>query len=220
MAPLENWILNAGALGTAAFGVVEAAKGTTALGTAGWSRLEPLLDAGAPALAAAYGPDSYRAILRATYRRGPEALGSALRRGFQIGLTRETAAQLEQALALSGLAAAVASLEPASADEPDAEQRRHREVLARYEIAVATRVDGAVADAFAAYASWLQFWAAVVAVIASFVVAVASFRDAEVDARSLGMALLMGLLAVPLAPLAKELVKLLQSATAAVRGRG
>lgn len=68
-APLIEMVLAAGALGTAAFGIVEGLKWTR-LGELGFSKIEETLGSALmPALKVAYGPQ-YVSLLRAQYRQG------------------------------------------------------------------------------------------------------------------------------------------------------
>src|SRR5574341_1405706 len=91
---LVQMILAAGALGTAAFGIVDGLK-ATAIGAAGFSTLATMLGPLKTAMAKAYG-DEYWELLKAQYRdrRGTGPLSRTLRQGVRIGLTKDNAAQL------------------------------------------------------------------------------------------------------------------------------
>ncbi len=202
----------AGALGTSCFGIVEALKWTP-LGAAGFKRVPLFLGTDLMnALKIAYGPQA-EDLLRAQYQQdslGQGAIAKALRQGIRVGLRPENAKPIAaflgtvDAAALQSAAAAAAQ----GATLSDAE----RGVIGRFELAVDARIDSALARAQDVYLGSIRIAASILAI-----------GLAELAARLLGaradIAFLVGLLAVPLAPVANDLVGALQAATKALRGR-
>ena len=78
-------VLATGALGTAAFGIVEAFKWTR-LGYAGFSQIKKNLGPIWDTLRDAYGRD-YEQVLRGQYRGNQQELVRTIRQGVRIGLT-------------------------------------------------------------------------------------------------------------------------------------
>ena len=133
--PLMMLITAAGALGTAAFGIVEGFK-STRLGNAGFRQIEetlgPLLDA----LGVAYGPD-YRTLVLAHYKGDAAELKRTLRQGTRIGLHEGNAVELAGFVGVpedtERFRKVVAKID-AGTDLKDEERR----LLARFEAAVKT----------------------------------------------------------------------------------
>lgn len=242
---LGTTALAVGALGAAAYGVVDGLKLLPWVDLAGFERLfsrragvggrtwigvsrvalDPLL----PALTAAYGQDVMD-LLKAQYRSGRSAgdLPRTLRQGVRIGfglLAAEEIAAIAGRLgidpAVAGQAAAALSRlrglrppaygeSPAQAGAPTEDERA---ALARLENAIDARIDAALALAERQYVTQTKVLAMLVALAIAFGVGL-----------SLGAApvacFLVGIAAVPLAPVAKDLATALQAAVQALRGRG
>ncbi|MEP6547277.1 MAG: hypothetical protein ABJD53_07400 [Gammaproteobacteria bacterium] len=209
-------IAAAGALGTACFGIVEALKWTP-LGEAGFSQIPELLGPDLlGALHVAYGPD-YEKLLRAQYRQdsqGQSLIAKALRQGVRLGLTADNAA---------GIAAFLGTVNPQTLH--DAAQNVAKGValasadqnaIGRFEMAVDARIDSALSRARDVYLGAVRCTAGVLAIIIAESVLAISGPSEEVS--PIG-ALLVGLVAVPLAPIANDVVAALQAATKALRGR-
>ncbi len=218
---LVAMILGAGALGNAAFGIVQVLK-FAPLRLAGFGQIENLLRGPLmEAVQSTLGTNSID-VLRAQYRQGRGAgrLGQTLRQGIRIGLTKSSAHGLAHAVGgvvdserLKDVATALAE----SGTLDDAQ----RGVLARYELAADARVDASLALAEASYTQYVRLWAAVVAVvlatIATFLVAM---QQGGPDSLSLYIkGLIVGVAAIPLAPISHDLVKGFNSARGAVVGR-
>ncbi len=218
---VRHFVAAAGVLGTAAFGLVEAAKGTTPLGRAGLGRLRRDLGQEAlEALKAAYGAGAWSAALEGAYRGGSEALASHLRNGLRLGLDGPFGRHLAESLGLDKETAAralAAYVRASTVKVPEPELEAARRDLGRLELALDARIQGAMASAQARRAGLLQVAAGAVAVAASL--GVALLLGAE-GVRDLGRALLLGAAAVPLAPISKDLVSLLQTARDALARRG
>ncbi|MDT0496261.1 hypothetical protein RM530_02620 [Algiphilus sp. W345] len=147
---VAEMVLGAGALGTAAFGIVEAFK-WSALGKAGFERLKSMPgEALLHSLSTSYGTD-FELFLRARHR-NPEGVGElrrSLRQGMRIGLRPGPA---------PALAAQVGTVDAAELTLV-AERLMHggplddasRTVLGRYELAVDARIDAGLTLAIDGY---------------------------------------------------------------------
>jgi hypothetical protein len=211
MDTLTGAIAAAGALGTASFGIVEGLKWTW-LGAAGFGSVDGYLGAELTrCLRVAFGPDFER-MLRAQYRQDSQsqsALGKSLRQGVRIGLTGANAA---------GVASFLGTVDPAALKQAatNVEQARalsdaDRAAIGRFELAADARIESALSRAQDVYLGWVRGSASVCALLL-----------AELTAYTLQASwqtgLLVGLVAVPLAPIANDLVAALQAATKAMRG--
>ncbi len=232
---LPQLVLATGALGTAAMAIVEMLKWTR-LGTAGYGRIAKML--GQPyvrALEVAYGPDC-SSFLQEIYRmgRGSGEFRRTLRQGLRIGFTPDTAAAMAETVGvvasadLQGVARALAAgqasgddMQEVGADAAYASEAsddtageltdRQRGILGRFELAVDARIDAALALAEADYVAAAQATAAAV----SIVLAVATSMNMDV---AWWRGLLVGVAAVPLAPIAKDVTKGLRAASQALGG--
>lgn len=211
MQNLGTIVVAVGALGTAAFGIVEALK-WTGIGLMGFGQIRRLL--GAPvmrALEVAYGPE-FLTLLKAQYRSGrAEAqLPKTLRQGVRVGLTPNTAADLAGRIGvvgpddLTGVAEALQS-GAALSDE-------QRSVLGRFELALDARIDAAMALANDKYAGSLRVIASAVAIAIALAVGLGAGESPL-------LSLVVGIAAVPIAPVAKDLSKAIQAAGRALPGR-
>jgi hypothetical protein len=206
-------VLATGALGTAAFGIVEALKWTR-LGIMGFGAIERLLGPLLVTYKVAYGPD-WRRLLRAQYRGERSELTRVLRQGVRIGLTPDNAGELAKfvgTVSAEDLKTAASRVHEGE-DLPD----ELRNVLGRFELAVDSRIDAALALSQEQYAGAARTAAMIVALsVAIITAAVLSQPGGE---RYYWLAVLIGLAAVPIAPIAKDLVTALQSASVALRGK-
>jgi hypothetical protein len=203
-------VLATGALGTAAFGIVEALKWTW-LGEAGFASILNILGPLVKTLETAYGRD-YEKLLRGQYRGDQRELARSLRQGARVGLTSDNAGEAARFLKVVGeaeLAAAATSLKEGSALS-DAQ----RNVLGRFELAVDARIDAALTLAQSHYAGTQRCVASVIALVIAVAV---GFWMRRTEAHFLLRSVLVGIAAVPLAPIAKDLVSALQAATTAIR---
>ncbi len=211
MENLGTIVLAVGALGTAAFGIVEALKWTP-IGLMGFGQIDKLL--GEPvmkALEVAYGPE-YLSLLKGQYRSGrTEAqLAKTIRQGSRVGLTPETASSLATRIGVvqpEDLTAVAESLQTGE-DLSD----EHRSILGRFELALDARIDAAMALANDRYAGSLRVIASLVAIVIALTVGLKAGED-------LLTSLIVGIAAVPIAPMAKDLSKAIQSAGKALPGK-
>jgi hypothetical protein len=209
---LSTFIAGAGALGTACFGIVEGLK-WTALGEAGFGQITKYLGPELlGALKIAYGPE-YEKLLRAQYRQDSQtqaAIAKTLRQGVRVGLTSANAAGIAGFLgsvaapALTAAAASVAQGANLSGDD--------RAAIGRFEMAVDARIDSALSSAQDAYLGFVRGAATLIALV-----------FAEAVAAILGVSpligLVLGIVAVPFAPIANDLVGALQAASKALKAR-
>jgi hypothetical protein len=232
---LGSVIAAAGALGTTSFGIVEALKWTP-LGTAGFgqirSYLGPELEG---ALRIAYG-DDYARLLRAQYREDSQqqsVIAKSLRQGLRIGLTPDNAEAIARYLGTVGPAELKAAALAVQGGKPLSDD--HRGALGRFELAADARVTSALARAQDAYLGWVRGAASAVSVLLAEFAAyflsgttTGTGGGAATAAAAPGAAglpsewligLLVGIVAVPLAPIANDVVGALQAATKALRGR-
>lgn len=205
----------AGTLGTACFGIVEALKWTP-LGEAGFGQIKRLLGPQLlGALHVAYGAD-YEKLLRAQYRQDSSQqtlIAKALRQGVRLGLTADNGAAIAAYIGtvkpadLQTAAAHVAAGTPLSAVDQNA--------IARFEMAADARIDSALSRAQDKYLGTVRCSASALAVgIAELVVYLSGTQTVGYWG-----GLLVGIVAVPLAPIANDVVGALQAATKALRSR-
>lgn len=224
---LSELVLAAGALGVAAYGLVEAFKWAW-IGLIGFGKVEA--EVGSPfaaQLMTAYG-NEYPALLAAQYRNGRSKgeLAKTLRQGIRIGLTKDNApaaalalgGTLVTATALAQAAAAVAS----SAD--GALPPEHRATLGRFELAIDARIESALGLAESVYVGGARLHAMGAALLLAIVAAASIETATNASAWLFGMsaerwvtALVVGIVAVPLAPVANDLAGALQAVTKALR---
>jgi hypothetical protein len=209
---LGTAVVAAGALGTAAFGVVEGLKAFAPVGEAGFGAALNILGGLVEPLAVAYGP-TYKTILRAQYRGDQRELKRMLRQGVRVGLNRSNAAAVARHLASvdpEALTAAIVAAETATVEKQVTDTQRS--VIGRYELAADARIDAALTDAQAVYGSTARWLAMGVALV----IALAMSLALNVD---LTIGLIVGIAAVPLAPIAKDLASGIQSAAKALKAR-
>jgi hypothetical protein len=208
---LSSAIAAAGALGTASFGIVEGLK-WSALGTAGFGAIGRYLGPDLVAcLKTAYGPD-FQLLLRAQYRQdsqGQSLIGKSLRQGVRIGLTSthaENVARFLGTVAPLALKRAVETVEGAG-ELGDV----HRAAIGRFELAADARIASALSRAKDVYLGSVRGAASVCAIVLGVVAALLTKSD-------LADGLIVGVVAVPLAPIANDVVAAIQAATKAMRG--
>jgi hypothetical protein len=243
---IPDYVAAVGALGVAAFGMVEALGKTLfvfpipgthirlGLPYVGFNRVEDLLKKVAPAMEASYGKD-FRSIVRQQYRAG-RSQGQApesIRQGVRLGLPfLSHAAAVSVIEAVWGLPAAAADslatalttpvpvAPPPAADGAPAPAPAvvlDQALAGRFETALDTRVKAAFDLADQVYQTRAQFWAGVIAIGLSLGYHYFTLDPkAPADAQGWAVALLIGLVAVPLAPAAKDLSSSLSDALSAL----
>lgn len=206
----------AGALGTACFGIVEALKWTP-IGEAGFRQIAKYLGSDlSGALRNAYG-EGYQQLLRAQYRQDSATqtlIAKTLRQGVRIGLTPANAGAIAGFLGsvdAQALKKAVANVAQ-GAEEMSSDDRG---VIGRFELAVDARIDSALSSAQDVYLGTVRCAASLLAIA---IAEIAAWQFSGSTAY-LGRGLVIGLIAVPIAPIANDVVAALQAATKALRGR-
>jgi hypothetical protein len=203
-------VLAAGALGTAAFGIVEGLKRWRLVGEAGFEAIVRILGPLMDTLRSAYGPDAV-GLLRAQYRGDSQELARIMRQGTRLGLSARNAEKLAAALGVVGateLAEAAAAVE--SGHELTAEQRN---VIGRFELAADARIDAAMILALDRYKGTVRITASFIAVGIALGVGEQFENVTRLES------LLIGIAAVPLAPVAKDVATAVRAAAEALRAR-
>ncbi len=164
------------------------------------------------ALKVAYGPD-YLDLLKGQYRKGrPKGgLGKTIRQGVRIGLTQENAAAMAKHVGV----VAEADLEAAAKQlqEQGKLEENLRNILGRFELAVDARIDAALALAKSQYVGYVRMLASAVAVGLALIAAL----FLQPDKAGFITAIIVGIAAIPLAPIAKDVAKGLRVAGEAIR---
>lgn len=233
---LTTLVVAAGALGTAAFGIVDGMKWLAWLGEAGFSHIRRLVHSGfAVALEKAYGSDFER-LLRAQYRNrdSKDEILRTLRQGIRLGLTADTAAELAKVVGVVSaeqLRDVAESLHSADQSEDGVRMKdAHRGLLGRFELAADTRIDAALALADDTYRASIRVWAGVVAVVLAEATALALVGAPDAAWTIAGaptragqpqwlLALIIGVIAVPMAPIAKDVASGIAAAARALGSR-
>lgn len=211
---LGELILAAGGLGIAAFGIVEGLKWSR-LGVAGFARGMRLLGHLTDALAVAYGGD-WAELLKAQYRQGRVSgeLPRTVRQGVRAGLRGDNAEAIGDQLGLPAPAALGEVADKLARGKKLTDDETN--LLGRFELAADARIDAAMGLADSRYVVAQRLAAAAVA----FLIALTAVVFLEPGTpRSWGLAVLVGLSAVPLAPISKDVVSALQAAQQALRAR-
>lgn len=213
LADITTLLLAAGALGTVAFGIVEALKWWR-FGEYGYDALIAHLGSLRSTLEEVYSAPLLDEVLRTLYRGNPDDLTRALRQGVRAGLTTKSAANVAQGIPTLDKDILVAAADAIqSGQELTTEQRS---VLGKYELMADAKIDGSLAVAQGHYAGKLRLTAAAFAImLALFIGGVQFFADGQ-NVTLLGRALLIGVLAVPVAPITHDLVDVIQSVASAI----
>lgn len=210
---LVDFVVAAGALGTAAMGIVEGFK-SIRITPFGFSKLRENITWSNKALGNAYG-DQVDELLKSLYRLGRSGgeLPRILRQGVRIGLDKDNAKYLaDSILGSSGDELEKIAVKNAAGKDLSAEEKN---ILGRFEVALDARIDAALALAERVYINSIRFAAFFVAIVLALVTA--AFLDPTPD--NFFTALVAGIVAVPLAPIAKDVAKAIQSATSAIGSR-
>lgn len=205
---ITQFVLAAGAVGTAAMGIVEGAK-SVRIKPMGFRHLMRSLDWASPAFQTAYGGEC-NDMLKSLYRlnRSSGELPRILRQGVRIGLNEDNAAAMAQDVLGQADGALTSVAKDISAGNELTDQQRN--VLGRFEVAVDARIDAALALAERSYGNGIRTWSFVVAIALSLA-AVKFLGIADY-----GTGIVVGLISVPLAPIAKDVAKGFQAAAGAL----
>jgi hypothetical protein len=201
-----------GAVGTAAMGIAEGFK-SVKLTPLGFKKLEEEIGWASESLAVSYGRN-YRQLLMSLYRndRRKGELPRVLRQAVRIGMNSKTAKTMAQVV--GGCDAKTLSAVAEKVTEGETLDDTERNILGRFEIAADARIDAAFALAERAYANSIRFRASLVALTLSFVAAIALKQSPD----GFFTAFIVGIIAVPFAPIAKDVAKGFQSAVMAIGG--
>lgn len=216
---LGTIILAAGGLGIAAYGVVDGAKLLRRVALLGYAHIPEQLAPVLPAVHRAYGEGAER-LLEAQYIGGRSAgeLPATLRQGYRIGLPAlDDAAVGRCAAAIGVVDADIVTRAAGKLRRGEACEDEEREALTRFEAAVDARIEAALALAENSYVAQAKLLAGFLAV--AIAVLVGALIRAELGQWWLAKALLVGLVAVPVAPVAKDLANAVSEAARALRGR-
>jgi hypothetical protein len=212
---VSDYILAIGALGTAAFGLVDATKAFSGgISRVGFGYILKALAPFEPALAAALGSakdQDWRSVLRAHWINGRDATEqkSIAVSLIQLGLRDDESVA---ALAAAGhvdpdrFGAAIKALIAGETLTPEQMNQ-----FGRFKASVEARIDAAYERADQAYRNAARLLAGVVAILLALAAAQWLYPGT-----SLLRAFFIGLIAVPLAPIAKDLAAGLASAAKAV----
>lgn len=214
---LGEIVLATGALGTASFGIVEGALkpwaiGPFSLGAWGFGQLKKNLGPLWKTLPVAFGPQ-YEQMLLTLYRGKRSEVERTLRQGIRIGLTPENAPEI--AAILDTVAPAELTAAAAAVEHGDTPTDAQRNTLGRFELAADARVDAAIRLADTYYVGGQQVAASVISIVLALVAGRFVLPGPITPWQSLGI----GIAAVPLAPIAKDVATALQSAAKAMRAK-
>ena len=207
---LAALVVAAGAIGTAAMGIVDTLKSreSLAIGGAGFADMIETLEPLRPALERAFG-EQWRHVLEIHYRgdHAPEAIKRVVSRAVRLGLPELTVDQLNAVAARYGnldrqqVRRAIDQLRGGQALDSTSHG-----ILERLMAAVDAHVEGAALRASAQYRYAARAVASAVAIALGAAVGLVTMFTAEtVDWTSFLQALFLGVVAVPVAPIAKDL---------------
>jgi hypothetical protein len=203
---LTDIILAAGGLGIAAFGIVESLKGWF-VGAYGFNKIKnglgtPLINC----LEKAYGENALN-YLRSIYckRDNELELSKIIRQGVRIGMT--TVNDSKKVAEYVGIAnpESIENVITSLNNDQQALSDQDRRILGRFELALDARLDALMSDANRDYIWKVRLTASFFALTISLLVASVNFNEYALQS------LLLGVLAIPVAPITKDLVKAIQS---------
>ncbi|HJV38638.1 MAG TPA: hypothetical protein VJ528_07350 [Geothrix sp.] len=221
---LVSAVLAIGALGTAAFGLVDASKAFWGgVSNAGFGFISSFLDEvvpknGKPPAEVALTLEAMRDTLRASWLNGAPLADqkSAAKSLVKLQLNAETAADLAKTMGVDAtvMVAVATRLQTAHPLEPE-----QQNVYGRFDLVLATRIDRAYQCADQRYRNTSKVAACAVAVILAEVAAwsLQAPPPAPQGGALYLRALIAGLLATPLAPVAKDLASAISTAAKAVQ---
>jgi hypothetical protein len=202
------------AIGTASFGLMDTTKAINGgISNWGFPFIRKALDPIAPVLRN-LGADPY-ALARANWINGvaKEEQKTAIRNMIRLGLTEVSAAELDPEVISVAPADLAAAAKKARAGK--ALNETELAVLARFDAMINLRLDTAFELADQRFRNASRFGAAVVAVLISVAGAVMVYDGSVTDKVILGV--VVGIIAVPLAPVAKDISSAITTAVAAFK---
>jgi len=204
-----------GALGAAAYGLVDATKAFGGgVSLRGLHYVDSALKPFDVALAKAVG-GNWRDVVKAHWINGrPKAEQKAIAKALiRLGLDSDSAGELAKAGGVDGTRLKDVAEKLAVGNELSAQDLN---LLGRFDATVDAKLDAAFERADQSYRNSAKCWAAVVSVVlavtGSTVVGTNGF-----DWSNISLAILIGLLAVPLAPVAKDVSSALSAAVSAMQ---
>ena len=211
---LGELVLAAGAVGTAAMGITEGFK-SIRLKPLGYQCIESELAWAKDALQKAYGNNN-QSLMISLYRNGRRQgeLPRILRQGVRIGLDENNATKM--AVIVGGDVAGLLTSAAQKAAAGDNLEENEKNILGRFEIAADARIDAALSLAEQAYGNGIRFRAFIIALSLSLITALTYIAMGEENYEILLKAFIVGLVAVPLAPIAKDVANAFQSAAKAI----
>ena len=218
--PLAEIVAAVGTLGVAAVGVVEGLKTWDWFGLKGFGCIKKTFGASLmDTLKVAYGND-YEELLKAQYKShgDNDKLTSTLRQGVRLGLKPENAEAIANAVGVvdGKILKTIADILTSAGTMTLTNEQTG--LLGRFELAVDAKVDAAVSLAEVTYQRSMRNCAFVASiVIAAFSgMALAEF---SLDKVQWIWVFIIGVTAVPIAPIAKDLSTGLKAAATALKGR-
>jgi hypothetical protein len=213
-------ILAAGGLGVAAYGVIDGAKLLPMIGLSGFAHVRSQLGPAMAAIVRAYGAAGTKELLEAQYRAGRSSgeLPRTLRQGYRIGLPALEEAEVKKIAEFVGvsdsgtLASATRKMRTGKTLTSD-----EREALSRFEVALDARIEAGLELADHHYVGRIKIYAGVLSV--AIAMCVGALVSNELGANWWLKAFLVGLIAVPVAPIAKDVANAVTEAAKALRGR-
>lgn len=214
-------VLATGAVGTAAMGITEGFKSIW-LPPIGFWKLKEELSWAKEALIIAYG-NNYEDTLSSMFRsaRGSGELPKVLRQGIRIGLNEKTAKEMAKTIGVTDPNTLGSVAKEVTEGTDISKDATKRNLLGRFEMAADARVDAALAMADRAYKNGLRMRSFAVALTLSVVAAFFLYVPDKPGAvfftsQIFGLSLIIGLTAVPIAPIAKDVAKGFQAAAKAL----
>ncbi len=209
---LPQIITAIGGLGTAAFGLVDASKpvfGINHIGFKGIKTTVAKLTPGAPANGLSQ--DKILATLEANWINGTDLGGqkSIAKSLIKLNLNADNAAVLAKETGVdsdvfTAIATSIAEGTPLKTDQGD--------VYARFDLIVTALLDETYQRSDQVYRNWTRAIAAVFAIVLALAGGVMLHTPGSSFLRDIGKSVLVGLLATPLAPIAKDLSTALATA--------
>lgn len=212
--PVGEILLAIGAWGTVAFGIVEGMK-WTALGTSGFPQIPKFLGAALmEAITNTYGAES-RELLIALYRDEQTNISTWLRQGIRFGMRPDNAEEMAVQVGVVNPDSLVVVAEKiTSGVELTAFDKF---VLDRFELAVDARINAALARAVQVHRTIIRSTATTISICLALLFAwLMADGWAFINWK---IALLVGIVAVPLAPVAERVSKALQSVAAGTHAK-
>lgn len=214
---LGELVLAAGAVGTAAMGVTEGFK-SIRFKPLGYHCIESELAWAQAALKNAYG-DNYHSFMTSLYRDGrrKDELKEIICTGMRIGLDKENAPIMASIVGRNMEALLTSAAQKTAVGEEL--EPNEKNVLDHFVLVANARVDAAMVLADKAYGNAIRFRAFFVALGISVIATLAYINIGKASYNDLIMAILVGITAVPLAPIAKDVANAFQSAAKAIAAK-